>query len=148
MTEKTLYTQRIKPLLDGIGGLVYNRIEVKGLSRGVPDITYSFNGHHGWIELKYHPQQIKLDQPFKLNRELTASQRWWLTQRGAIGGHCWVFVGTLEHFLIINYININKIFENKPATDKKMTWSEVVNLANYASRINTIDPIAVAHVLA
>ena len=144
MTEKKFYTNRIKPLLDGVDGLEYNRIEVKGLARGVPDITYSFNGHHGWIELKYHPRKVKPHYKFKLTRELTASQRQWLTTRGAIGGHCWVFLGTPEHFLMINYININKLF----GTDNKIKWGEVGALASYVCPINDIDPVAVANLLA
>ena len=71
MTEKKFYTNRIKPLLDGVQGLEYNRIEVKGLARGIPDITYSFNGHHGWIELKYVNKIVKPNYKFKLTRELT-----------------------------------------------------------------------------
>ena len=144
MTEKKFYTNRIKPLLDGIQGLEYSRIEVKGLARGVPDITYSYNGHHGWVEMKYVNKIVKPHYPFRLTRELTPTQRLWLTLRGAIGGHCWVFLGTSDYFFVFKHENINKLFVN----NSKITWGEVGALASYVCPINDIDPVAVAAALA
>ena len=72
----------LRPKIQAVPGLLYDRIE-SHMVPGIPDITYSHNGHHGWIELKV----------FNDKRDhFTQVQRDWLKKRKLKAGNVWLFV--------------------------------------------------------
>ena len=70
------------------------------LITGLPDLSYSHSGVHGWIELKWLEHwPHRATTPVRLSR-YTKEQKHFLLSRGRVGGRCWLLlrVGT-EHLL-------------------------------------------------
>lgn len=86
----------LKSLMDPVPGFMMDRVENE-LNRSMPDVTFSYRGHHGWIELKAidNPETLpkKYCGVFKLDK-FTTGQRLWLRNRGHIGGCCWLLIKT------------------------------------------------------
>jgi len=56
-------------------------------SVGIPDLSYGANGVNGWIELKAYDEW-----PTGTISHYTPKQAAWLTNRGMMGGHCYILV--------------------------------------------------------
>jgi len=80
--------------LAALPGCKFDRIEARGLSVGVPDVAYSYQAHHGWVELK----ALRAGSL----GHWTPKQRWWLQERDQIGGYCWLLVDTDEGMFLLN----------------------------------------------
>lgn len=91
--EKKLYQNHIRRVLCKIPRLLFERIE-NSVGCGTPDLTYSYRGHHGWIELKVG--EVK---PYKLEKRgrtlyvdrvlmptLRGVQMNWMRTRASLGG--------------------------------------------------------------
>lgn len=51
--EQRIWRNRLKPALDNIRGLVYERVELRTGASGMPDVAYSYGPRGcGWIENK------------------------------------------------------------------------------------------------
>lgn len=70
------------------------------LNSGIPDLSYSGGGVHGWIELKWLEAWPKRAMtPVRLPH-YTKEQRHFLLSRGRAGGRCWLLLRVgREHML-------------------------------------------------
>lgn len=96
--EQKMWNDVKKKALDKIVGVRFERIE-PFVGSGIPDVTFTYNGHHGWIELKVceylkkanmDPKQVHLGSPITINWR--PDQRKWLYDRDRMGGNCWLLV--------------------------------------------------------
>lgn len=86
--ETKYWRTRVKPALDAMKNILYNRIESGTTSRGIPDLSYSCPSGHGWIELKIgHVKGDRLYTP-----TMTAVQANWLKTRGDLAGKVYILV--------------------------------------------------------
>jgi len=71
------------------------------LNAGVPDLSYSVHGVHGWIELKWLEAWPKREDTIVRIPHYTKEQKHFLLSRGRAGGQCWLLlrVGDREHLL-------------------------------------------------
>lgn len=97
--EQKLWHNYLKPALDRIPGLVYERIELKTGASGMPDVMYSYSGT-GFIEMKVCPTDIlKLDK-------WTGTQRRWAKQHGKAGTKVFLLVSTPSFITLINAVEM------------------------------------------
>lgn len=98
MNEATLRNYVRKGLL--AKGILTTHHE-DALNSGIPDLSYSGNGVHGWIELKWLEAWPKRDDTIVRIPHYTKEQKHFLLSRGRAGGRCWLLlrVGTREHLL-------------------------------------------------
>ena len=70
------------------------------LAVGLPDLSYSHGGVHGWIELKWLEHwPYRATTPVRLSR-YTKEQKHFLLTRGRTGGRCWLLLRVgIEHLL-------------------------------------------------
>ena len=94
--EQKMYADIKKNGLDKIVGVRYDRVE-PAFGSGIPDLAFTYNGHHGWIELKVcehlkrkdmDSAKVQRDAPLKL--DWRPNQRKWLYDRDRMGGNCWL----------------------------------------------------------
>lgn len=76
---------------------------------GIPDVSYGWNGVHGWIELKFYPKWKKKDCDH-INT-WTKEQRLWLRKRQKAGGHCFLFVKIEKDYLLFGEDGIDQLLE-------------------------------------
>ncbi len=69
-----------------------DRIENKIGSPGIPDVAYSFQDQHGWIENKSIQDWPMLKETEVKIKTFTPVQRYWLYKRGNIAGNCWLLL--------------------------------------------------------
>jgi len=70
------------------------------LNAGVPDLSYSHGGVHGWIELKWLEAWPKRDATIVKIDHYTKEQKYFLLSRGRAGGRCWLLLRVgREHLL-------------------------------------------------
>ena len=77
------------------------------LNSGIPDLSYTGLGVHGWIELKHaHAWPKRPGTPLRLKR-YTLDQKAFLFTRGRLGGHCWLLLRVgKEHLLLFNPLQL------------------------------------------
>jgi hypothetical protein len=86
--ETRYWRTRVKPALDAMENILYNRIESGTTSGGIPDLSYSCPSGHGWIELKIgHVKGDRLCTP-----TMTPVQANWLKTRGDLAGKVYILV--------------------------------------------------------
>lgn len=131
----------LKSVFDQIPKFIYERVENE-VSTSTPDISYAYNGHNGWIELKSIPAlglPVNLGKKFAIPH-FTEGQKKWLKTRGAIAGSCWLLVvserkeKSRNHMLMIRHDQLDLVGK---------TWGEVLNQAN-GVWVDEVDPLAVA----
>lgn len=99
--EQKLWHKYLKPALDRIPGLVYERIELKTGASGMPDVMYSYCGT-GFIEMKVCPTDI-----LNLNK-WTGPQRRWAKQHGEAGAKVLLLVGTPGFVTLLDAVKLVK----------------------------------------
>ncbi len=62
------------------------------LQAGIPDLSYSGGGHHGWIELKWLEAWPKREGTIVRIPHYTKEQKHFLLTRGRAGGRCWLLL--------------------------------------------------------
>lgn len=73
------------------------------LNNGVPDLSYSGGGVHGWIELKWLEAWPKrAATPVRLPH-YTKEQKHFLLSRGWAGGRCWLLLRVGAEHLLFNH---------------------------------------------
>lgn len=73
------------------------------LNVGLPDLSYSGNGVHGFIELKWvEAWPVRSTTPLRLPH-YTKEQRHWLLSRGRSGGHCWLLLRVGKEHLLFDH---------------------------------------------
>lgn len=86
------------------------RVE-NAVSSGTPDVAYSCNGVHGWIEFKYvvrWPSRYKT--PLRLTH-FTPYQKVFLYKHGEAGNHCFMFLKVDQDYLIFDHEHVFQIGE-------------------------------------
>lgn len=109
--EQNFWRNGLKPKLDSLPGMHYDRIETGGTSKSVPDVAYSYKplhraGHHGWIELK--ACAIERDDVVDLGH-FTSGQRRFLMNRGEVGDNCFLMVRADFQVFLIPWDHIKDI---------------------------------------
>ena len=122
MNEQGFYRLVKKHILDKIKYFSYDRLESKVSSNGLPDLTYSYDGRHGFIEFKYEDVESIPTNPFKLSNPISTSQEAWLHDRGEKGGSCWVLIGTMDLIYLISWRSVPRI---NPLTNSGITWRDI-----------------------
>ena len=85
--EQRLWTSKLRPALDRVAGLVYERVELRTGATGMPDVFYTLRGS-GLIENKVS----KVLEGISL-RDWRKPQRIWARRHTAAGGKVFLFVG-------------------------------------------------------
>jgi hypothetical protein len=73
------------------------------LQSGIPDLSYSGGGHHGWIELKFLKAWPKRKETPVRIAHYTEEQRHFLLSRGRAGGRCWLLLRVGREHLLFNH---------------------------------------------
>lgn len=85
--EQLLWRNKLKPALQRVSGLTYDRVELKTGASGMPDVVYSRDGT-GWIENKVSD----LKEGISL-REWRKPQRIWARRHIIAGAKVFLFLG-------------------------------------------------------
>lgn len=107
------------------------RIE-SSASGGVPDVAYSKDGVHGWIELKFIPSwPVRESTPLRVPH-LTPQQRLFILKHGSAGEHCFLFlkVGSTKDYFLFDHTNIASLGEVKRANVSSIAlshWTDSVD---------------------
>ena len=99
MNEATLRNYIRKGLRDK--GVLTTHHE-DALNSGIPDLSYSGGGVHGWIELKWLEAWPKRADTIVRIPHYTKEQKHFLLTRGRAGGHCWLLLRVGRHHLLFN----------------------------------------------
>jgi hypothetical protein len=106
MTETKLW-EKLKTAI--FGYFEADRIDNK-VGTGVPDVTFTLPGKHGWIELKTAPCPRNRKTPIRLNHEFTGRQKYWIAHRGIIGGNIYILIAVGDSkFYLFNWAAISSI---------------------------------------
>jgi hypothetical protein len=73
------------------------------LNAGVPDLSYSGAGVHGWIELKWLEAWPKRAATVVKIAHYTKEQKHFLLSRGRAGGRCWLLLRVEKDHLLIDH---------------------------------------------
>mgnify|MGYP001773131483 CR=1 FL=1 len=103
--ERNFWRNGLKPRLEAIPGMFYDRIETGSTASSVPDVAYTYNGHHGWIELKAVESK---DGSVDLSH-YTPGQRRWLFNRGEAAGYCWLMIRVDSMVYVVHWSNVRNI---------------------------------------
>lgn len=90
--EQKVWRYGLKPALDKVPRLEYERIELRTGSNGTPDVYISFNGSI-WVENKHVvPKNIRGVDTLDL-RGWRKGQRSWAKRHMGCGANTWLFLG-------------------------------------------------------
>lgn len=103
--EQQLWRNKLKPALEQIPGLVYERIELSTSTAGMPDVLYTYNGH-GFIELKVSKV---LKKYYVSLSNWTIQQRVWAKRHVNAGGKVLLLIEADCNILLV---------------DPKLVWDE------------------------
>ncbi len=73
------------------------------LQSGIPDLSYSGGGHHGWIELKWLEAWPKRADTIVRVPHYTKEQKHFLLSRGRAGGRCWLLLRVGREHLLFDH---------------------------------------------
>ncbi|MHB1099495.1 MAG: hypothetical protein ACYCZR_08070, partial [Burkholderiales bacterium] len=100
MNEATLRSYVRKGLL--ANGILTTHHE-DALNPGIPDLSYSGNGVHGWIELKWLEAWPKREDTIVRILHYTKEQKHFLLSRGRAGGRCWLLLRVGREHLLFSH---------------------------------------------
>jgi len=103
--ERNFYRNGVKTQLEKIPGMYFDRIETPATATSVPDVTYTYNGHHGWIELKAVEEKsggINL-------AHFTPGQRRWLANRGESGSFAWLMIRVDSTVYVVDHEKVHSV---------------------------------------
>ena len=145
--HEQIFYQRVRKILIAIndlnstkGGLKFSRIE-SHMKPGIPDITYSFDGKRGWIELK----SAGCDGKSYDFDHYTIEQHEFLTAHGSTAGSCFLlvelrgrvadkkkfpiggFADSVNLVALIPWSNLFEFFDHK----KKITYARLEKMADF-----------------
>ena len=111
------------------GKWLATRIE-SSAGNGVPDVTFTVPGKHGWMELKYikeWPKRITT----KVKLPLRPEQRLWINTRGQVANNIWVLCRIENSFYLLNHRTADEACEgyNRVEWDKlcDMYWGDRID---------------------
>ena len=73
------------------------------LNTGIPDLSYSGGGVHGWIELKWLEAWPKRAGTVVRIPHYTKEQKHFLLSRGRAGGRCWLLLRVGREHLLFDH---------------------------------------------
>ena len=100
MNEATLRNY-VRPRLAAKGVLPTHHEDA--LNSGIPDLSYSHGGVHGWIELKWLEAWPKREATIVRIQHYTKEQKHFLLSRGRAGGRCWLLLRIGRAHMIFNH---------------------------------------------
>ena len=83
------------------------------LNPGIPDLSYSGNGVHGWIELKWLEAWPKRADTIVRIPHYTKEQKHFLLSRGRAGGRCWLLLRVGTWHLLMDHERAQRAGELK-----------------------------------
>lgn len=87
------------------------------LNAGIPDLSYSHGGVHGWIELKWREAWPKREATIVKIDHYTKEQKHFLLTRGRAGGRCWLLLRVGREHLLFDHEDAQSVgSENGPKT--------------------------------
>lgn len=108
MNEATLRNY-VRPRLLAKGVLTTHHEDA--LNTGIPDLSYSGGGVHGWIELKWLPAWPKrAETPVRIPH-YTKEQKHFLLSRGRAGGRCWLLLRVGKEHLLFDHEYAQRVGE-------------------------------------
>ena len=100
MNEATLRNY-VRPRLAAKGVLTTHHEDA--LNSGIPDLSYSGGGVHGWLELKWLEAWPKRDATIVKIDHYTKEQKHFLLSRGRAGGRCWLLLRVGREHLLFDH---------------------------------------------
>ena len=100
MNESSLWNTIQRGML---GKWIATRLETS-TGNGVPDVTYTVEGKHGFLELKYIPKWPVRDTTL-VKLPLRPEQKLWLGTRGKLADNCWVLVRIEDDFILLDWVS-------------------------------------------
>ena len=100
MKPETQFWNYIRPRMKG--RWYATRIETY-TENGVPDVTFTVDGFHGWIELKYLKEFPKRETTIVKIPHYTDLQRYFLSTRGKAAGHCYLLIKVNREYFLFDY---------------------------------------------
>ena len=79
------------------------------LNAGVPDLSYSGGGVHGWVELKWLEAWPKRPGTVVRIPHYTKEQKHFLLSRGRAGGRCWLLLRVGREHLLFDHEQAQKV---------------------------------------
>ena len=136
MNESTLWDYVKKGMS---GRWLATRIETV-TSLGVPDVTYSVKGVHGWIELKWVPKApVKQSTKMRLSH-LTEQQKQWIFSRGKLAGDVWLLVRVEDEFFLFDHKFIHDIQQmtiDEWRVNCEVNWSKKINFEELSTILSS-----------
>lgn len=113
--ERQFWRNGLKPKLEAMPGMEFDRIETGTTAKSVPDVFYSYRalnraGHHGWIELK--ACEIDDNDCVDLGH-FTPGQRRWLKNHGEIGESCFLMIRADSQVFLISWERVASVPRGK-----------------------------------
>lgn len=109
MSNEAAMRQYIRDGLHRVGFLTTHHEDM--LNVGLPDMSYSGNQQHGWIELKYLRAWPKRVDTVVRIEHYTKEQRAWLLRRGQLGGNCFLLLRVGREHLLLGWITAQLVGE-------------------------------------
>ena len=100
MNEATLRNY-LRPRLEAKGVLTTHHEDA--LNSGIPDLSYSGGGVHGWIELKWLESWPVRAATIVRIPHYTKEQKHFLLTRGRTGGRCWLLLRVGREHLLFDH---------------------------------------------
>lgn len=73
------------------------------LTSGIPDVSYSMNGVHGWIELKYLSKPPNGNSAIMVIKHYTPDQRNWIERHGKAGGRVFILLRVDTTYMLFDW---------------------------------------------
>lgn len=114
----------LRPKLQQVPDLDFDRIETGSTSKNVPDVAYTRHGHHGWIELK----AVEPRDGYVNIKHFTAGQRRFLVERGRKAGHCFLLVRAGAKCFLIPWYSLQHLPASRCSIDTLERLAEAVEV--------------------
>lgn len=121
MNPETTFWHYLRDILKK--AMLLQRIESGATGLGIPDVLYTYEGHHGFIELKQvkdYPKRNYTRVPLRISQE----QLNWLYRHGDRGGFCFVMVKIVVpgHYYLFSHDRLLRIkdFDTQEYIDRSV----------------------------
>jgi len=123
--EQRLWRNRLRPALEKIPGLAYERIELRTGKSGIPDVVYTLGGT-GWIENKVSDNKTNISLA-----EWRQDQRIWTRQHLTAGGSVHLCIGCPDRVVLLDPARCIK--------EKSIPFDHPAILATWLGSIESIE---------
>ena len=112
-----------------MGNLWHAQRHEDSISIGIPDVSFTYSGVNGWMELKCSSPSGK--RPIRIPK-LKPEQLNWAHNRIAHGGYCWICWQMSEKLLLIPSDHISEYDERHPSD----TWEDIAKVSGGVSDLS------------